>query len=83
MRQCTKSRDDLNNYRQLCEARLKRLERYKKSKSFFSLDSEASTSNACHLESSSESRPSSADDAKFLAPKHRTPYDLLREKMVS
>lgn len=85
MRQCT--RDDLTNYRELCEARLKRLERYKKTRSFFSLDSEASTSDACPMESSSESRPSSADEVKnrvqLSASQRRTPYDLLREKMVS
>lgn len=40
------SRDDFTNYRELCEARLKRLERYKKTRSFCSLDNnEASTSS--------------------------------------
>ncbi|KAI6184258.1 hypothetical protein M3Y97_00576700 [Aphelenchoides bicaudatus] len=91
MRQFTQQPSDLNNYRQLCEARLKRLERYKKTKSFFSLDNidnEASTS--FHLDNNSgESRSSSANGennqqcANYALPQHRRPYELLKEKMTS
>lgn len=86
MRQeCVQSQDDdFRDYRELCEARLKRLERYKKSKSFYSLENvdEASTSDS--FDPSTEEAPTTSGDvfSKFDLPQHRTPYDLLREKMV-
>lgn len=75
------SRDDFTNYRELCEARLKRLERYKKTRSFCSLEiDEASTSTD---NTNCQEDETNANLAKFSLPQHRTPYDLLREKMVS
>ncbi|KAI6242916.1 hypothetical protein M3Y99_00200900 [Aphelenchoides fujianensis] len=95
-----RSRDDktLNSYRDLCETRLRRLERYKKARSICELgDQRASTSASCHnltlpvADSSHEeddeegravsvsSSDASSSDAIILP---KTPFELLREKMI-
>ncbi|KAI6178874.1 hypothetical protein M3Y98_00549100 [Aphelenchoides besseyi] len=101
----TRPRDDktLSTYRDLCENRLRRLERYKKTKSFCELNpSMATTSASCHnlsiavpesmndddretesnsTEGSENSSESVSSSDTITLPK--TPYELLREKMIS
>ncbi|PIC46436.1 hypothetical protein B9Z55_006129 [Caenorhabditis nigoni] len=64
--------EDLDAYRAACANRIRRLERYKKARSFCSLETEEPTSSSPSLSPSSDAQ--SGDGSST--------FDMIREKMV-
>lgn len=65
--------EDLDAYRAACANRIRRLERYKKARSFCSLETDEPTSSSPSLSSNSDVSQENGSST----------FDMIREKMVS